>query len=411
MASAVHWHNRAMRVALLGLGTVGAAVAARLLDEAWRADVEARGLRPPALVAVGVREPRRRRAVDLPEWVDRTDDLDRLVTRADVDVVVELLGGIEPPGRLIEAALSTGKSVVTANKALLAELGPALERVARRSAASLRLEAAVGGGIPILSPLARDLAAVHVRRVRGIVNGTTNFILSSIASTGADYGDALAAAQREGYAEADPSADVEGRDAAHKLVLLARLALGAWLQPSSIVRSPAAVGGDGQPGITGVRAAHVAEAAGAGLAIKLVASAERVAAPAGARLVGFVEPCAVPARSVIGVTDGPENVIEVVGEPVGRVCFRGSGAGGDATSSAVLADLLALQRGEGSTWASLPDAAAPVGDLDPAREGQERCWFVPGAGVVGPCDIDSARASLAGRGMPATTPIYRLLED
>ena len=342
-----------VRVALLGLGTVGAAVARRLVDDDWRRDVSARGVEPPELVAVGVRAPDRPRAVDLPRSVRRTDDLTALTAATDTDVVVELLGGLQPAGDLIDAALRGGKAVVTANKFLLAERGSALEATARHSGAPLRFEAAVAGGIPILAPIARDLAANRFSRVRGIVNGTTNFILTAMAEEGRTYSDVLADAQAKGYAEADPSADVEGNDATHKLVLLTRMAFNVWVQPSGISRQ----------GITGVTAADVAAAAADGVVIKLVASVERTAAAAGTQLVAFVEPCRVPLHSTIGSTRGVTNVLEVTGVPIGRVVFQGPGAGGDATASAVLGDLLALARGEGSTWAALPEAP-PVGQLD-----------------------------------------------
>ena len=338
---------------MLGLGTVGAAVARRLIDDGWRRDMAARGTEPPELVAVGVRAPDRSRGIDLPRSVRLTDDLPALTAAADVDVVVELVGGLRPAGDVIDAALAAGKSVVTANKYLLAERGPALEAAARHSGAALRFEAAVAGGIPILAPIARDLAANRIDRLRGIVNGTTNFILTAMAEEGRSYADVLADAQAKGYAEADPSADVEGRDAVHKLVLLTRLAFGAWVQPSGI----------GRVGITGVSADDVASAAADGLVLKLIASAERTATAEGNRLAGFVEPCAVPHTSTIGSTHGVTNIVEVTGAPVGRVVFQGPGAGGDATASAVLGDLLALARGEGSTWAALPEAP-PVGQLD-----------------------------------------------
>ena len=183
--------TKSLRVALLGLGTVGGAVAARLVDETWRRDIAARGVTPPELVAVGVRNPVRERSVVLPSFVDRTDALAAVVARIDVDVVIELMGGLEPAHELVAKALGAGKSVVTANKFLLAERGPELEQIARRTGASLRFEAAVAGGVPILAPLARDLAANRIDRVRGIVNGTTNFILSAMADEGRSYADMI----------------------------------------------------------------------------------------------------------------------------------------------------------------------------------------------------------------------------
>jgi homoserine dehydrogenase len=363
----LRWHNqpvtvtKSLRVAMLGLGTVGSAVAARLVDDEWRRSIAALGMTAPELVAVGVRDPGRERAIDLPNWVDRTDELRAVVARIDVDVVIELIGGLEPAYELVAKALGAGKSVVTANKFLLAERGPELEAIARRTGASLRFEAAVAGGVPILTPLARDLAANRIDRVRGIVNGTTNFILSAMAQEGRSYADVLADAQARGYAEADPSADVDGRDAVHKLVLLARMAFGVWVQPSGVPRT----------GITDVTSEDVSVASRAGYAIKLVASVERVTSEAGSRLVGFVEPCAVGRENVMARTHGVTNVVEVSGSPIGRVIFQGPGAGGDATSSAVLGDLLALARTEGSTWATLPKAL-PLGELNDGRSNARR---------------------------------------
>ncbi len=402
---------RPLRGVLLGLGTVGGAVASRLLDERWQAGVSERGGTPPRLVAVGVRDPERGRRPQLPA-VELTSDLERLVARDDVDAVVELIGGLQPAGRLATRALERGTPVVTANKALVAEMGPALERTARRSGAALRFEAAVAAGIPILAPLARDLAANRVECVRGIVNGTTNFILTGMREGAGDYDAVLADAQRRGYAEADPTADVEGRDAVHKLVLLARLAFGAWFQPSRVRRTAATVGGDGRGGITGVTASEVTAAAEAGFAIKLVASVARVSAQDGHRLVGSVELSAVDRRSVLGSTDGVTNAIEVVGRPVGKLVFQGPGAGGDATSCAVLADLLALARGEGSTWGSLPEAL-PVGDLADLSPIPTR-WFGAlhdGAVVTESLTLEAARSYLRDRGATDATALYRVLEE
>ncbi len=343
-----------LRVGLLGLGTVGRAVAGALLDDRWRARVRARGGPELELVAVGVREPGRSRGLVLPASVDASDDLEALVARPDLDVVVELLGGLDPAERLVRSALEHGRAVVTANKALLAARGLSLEQLSRRTGAALRFEAAVGGGIPILTPLVRDLAATRIESVAGIMNGTTNHILTAMARDGVAYADALAEAQRMGYAEADPTADVEGLDAAAKLAILARLAFGVWLDPDAIPRALPA-GMSSASGVTGVTAAAIAAAGERGLVIRLVARAQRGADEA---VHAWVWPVAVARASPIGATDGVTNIIEIEAEPVGRVWFRGPGAGGPATSSAVLADLLALARDEGSTWGTLPEATA-----------------------------------------------------
>ena len=266
------------------------------------------------------------------------------------------MGGDEPARTLIAAALGAGKPVVTANKHVIAHHGPELEAIARQAGTALRFEAAVGGGIPVLSPLAQDLAGNTVTRVRGIVNGTTNHILTAMAHEGRTYADVLVDAQELGYAEADPTGDVEGDDAVNKLVILARLAFEVWLDPATVGRRPPTVRGDGRPGITGVADRELEGAAALGLAIKLLATATR-------RDDGSIEaaviPTAVPADSPFGWTDGVTNRVEVDAEPLGTVRLAGPGAGGAATSSAVLGDLVAIARGIGSTWAGLAPATGP----------------------------------------------------
>jgi homoserine dehydrogenase len=240
-----------LRVAVLGAGTVGREVVAALRerpDELRPAD--GTGLE---LVAVAVRDGARALAAGVPADL-LSDAPAHLVADERIDVIVELMGGDEPAHTLIAAALSMGKSVVTANKHVIAHHGPELEAIARRTGAALRFEAAVGGGIPVLGPLAADLAGDRIGRVRGIVNGTTNFILTAMTdeTTRLDYADALAEAQRLGYAEADPSGDVEGLDAANKLVILTRLAFDRWLDPTAIATRPDGVDGPAGPGITTV---------------------------------------------------------------------------------------------------------------------------------------------------------------
>ncbi|MDQ3492063.1 MAG: homoserine dehydrogenase [Chloroflexota bacterium] len=345
-----------LRIGLLGLGTVGRAVAGALSDERWRDQVRGRGGPALRLVAVGVRDPGRSRGLDLPASVEVTDDLEALVARPDLDVVVELLGGLDPAERLIRSALERGRGVVTANKALLAARGASLEQLARRTGAPLRFEAAVGGGIPILTPLVRDLAASHIGSLSGIVNGTTNHILTAMTRDGTDYAEALAEAQRLGYAEADPTADVEGLDAAAKLAILARLAFGVWLDPERIPRGSSA-GADAAPGITGISSQAIATAGEQGRVMKLLVRAER---RRDGTIDAWVAPVAVPRASPVGATDGVTNIIEIDADPLGRVWFRGPGAGGPATSSPLLADLLALGRGEGATWGSLPEAPSAL---------------------------------------------------
>jgi homoserine dehydrogenase len=238
-----------LRVAVLGAGTVGREVIRALLDEGGelrRADgatIE--------LTAIAVRDVDRATRAGWPAAL-LSDAPAHQVADEEIDVIVELMGGDEPAHTLIAAALSMGKHVVTANKHVIAHHGPELESIARRTGAALRFEAAVGGGIPVLGPLAGDLAANRIGRVRGIVNGTTNFILTAMTDEAhpLDYAAALAEAQRLGYAEADPSGDVEGHDAANKLVILARLAFDRWLDPGAIPTRPDGADGPAGPGNT-----------------------------------------------------------------------------------------------------------------------------------------------------------------
>ncbi|MGH2406923.1 MAG: homoserine dehydrogenase, partial [Candidatus Limnocylindrales bacterium] len=342
-----------------------------------------------------------------PRAIVRSADLAAVAGDAGVDVVVELLGGVEPAGALIAAALAGGRSVVTANKALLARRGAELEAAARRSGATLRFEASVGGGVPVLTPLAADLAANRWTAVGGIVNGTTNFILSAMSEAGWGYETALAEAQAAGYAEADPSRDVDGRDAADKLAILVRLAFGAWPDVAAIRRAPPAARGDGQPGIIGVTAEAMAGAAGFELAIKLVARAWLD--PSGA-VAAAVMPAVMPAESSLGMTGGVTNIVELEGEPIGRVRFSGPGAGAEATSSAVLGDLVAIARGIGSTWAGLPPASSAAPLADPLAG--ERRWFhlePDGGAVVTPAvTLPALRADLRSGGIGGQ--IYPFLE-
>ncbi len=319
------------------------------------------------LTGIGVRDVDRAVERGLPAEL-LTDAPAHLVADDEADVIVELMGGDEPAHTLIAAALSMGKSVVTANKHVLAHHGAELEATARRHDATLRFEAAVGGGIPVLGPLATDLAANRIERVRGIVNGTTNYILSAMTDEAApqDYATALAEAQRLGYAEADPSGDVEGDDAVNKLVILARLAFDRWLDPGAVPTRPESVGGAAGPGITTVSLADQRDARAQGRIIRLLASAS--IDPDGS-LSASVLPTALPLDSPLGRTVGVRNRIEVDGLPVGRVAFDGPGAGGAATSSAVLGDLMAVARGTGSTWGPRPSAGGPDGEPLAARSG------------------------------------------
>ena len=352
-------------MAVLGAGTVGREVVGTLLSDGFDDRFNVAG--------VAVRDLEKAKARGIPAEL-LTDAPAHLVTD-DVDVVVELMGGEEPARTILSAALGAGLPVVTANKYLLARHGAALEAAARATGAPLRYEAAVMGGTPVLRLIAEDLAGCRVAGLRGIVNGTSNYILTEMASGGLSYEKALAQAQAAGYAEADPTADVEGGDAADKLVILARIAFGAWLDRSDL---PLRFG-EGRPGITGITPEDIAHAADHGLAMKLLASAERAdtsgaaargtadASTGATSVAASVRPTAVDTMAPLASTAGVRNRIEIETDRLGWITLEGPGAGGRATASAVLADLAAVYAGRGSTWGSLPPAGTAASRAaDPA---------------------------------------------
>jgi homoserine dehydrogenase len=356
------------RVALFGLGTVGTAVATVLLDPAWAAGVAARGQAVPRLVGIADLDLERDRGLSIPDDVRQATDFHELLDD-DVDVVIELIGGSSVAGEAVLAAFGAGKSVVTANKDLVARRGRELEDAARKAGVSLRFEAAVLAGVPVLGPLVEELGANEVHEIRGILNGTTNYILSTMAADAREYAEVLVEAQTRGYAEADPVSDVEGFDAAYKLVLLSRLAWGGWIDVEQVRRSAPAVGGEAADGITGVKRSHMSAAARLGLVLKLVSRAQRTRE----HVRGAVTLMAVRAGSRLGATADVTNFVEFSADPVGRVSMSGPGAGGAATSSGVLADVLALGSGAGSTWGILPPAQEMT--LEDDLDG-ERGWLV-----------------------------------
>ena len=317
----------AVGIGVAGAGTVGGTVVRRLVEE--RAVVTARTGLDLVVRRVVVRDPQRARPFQLPDGVVSADVMD-LVTDDSVDLVVELMGGLEPAGTLVLAALRAGKPVVTANKELVAARGPELVQAAADGGVSLLFEAAVGGGIPIIRPLTETLAGEQVNRVLGIVNGTTNFILSSMAESGASFGEALAEAQRRGYAEPDPTADVSGADAAAKAAILASLAFGVWIAPDQVHRE----------GIDRITVDDLASAARLGYTIKLLAVAERT--PEG--VVARVHPAMVPLGHPLAAIRGATNAIFIEGPSVGELLFAGPGAGGEPTTTAVLGDVIDAAR-------------------------------------------------------------------
>jgi len=345
-AAAAGDSGQPLRVGVLGAGTVGREVVDALLN-GWSPEGSGKRL---TLAGVAVRDLAKAEAAGLP--ADLLTDAPAHLLAEGPDVVVELMGGEEPARTLIAAALGAGIPVVTANKYVVARHGAELEAIARRTQTAFRFEAAVMGGTPILRLLAEDLAGTRVGAVRGIVNGTTNHILTEMTTGGLTYGAALAGAQAAGYAEANPTGDVEGGDAADKLVILARLAFGTWLDRGSVtVARPG-----GKPGITGVTADDLAAAAAGGSAIRLLASATR--AGDGGPTDASVLPTEVPRESPLGGTNGVRNRIEIETDRLGWIGVEGPGAGGAATAAAVLADLAAIAAGGGSTWGALPPATS-----------------------------------------------------
>ncbi|GAA0430343.1 homoserine dehydrogenase [Acrocarpospora corrugata] len=342
--------SKPLKVALLGCGVVGSQVVRLLTEQAD--DLAARVGAPLELAGVAVRKLARKRDAQVPPEL-LTTDAHALVTRDDVDIVVEVIGGIEPARSLILAAMAGGKSVVTANKALLAEDGATVHAANR---ADLYFEAAVAGAIPLIRPLRESLAGDRVHRVLGIVNGTTNYILDKMDSSGASFTDALEEAQSLGYAEADPTADVEGFDAAAKAAILAGIAFHTRVTAADVHRE----------GITEISASDVASAKAMGYVIKLLAICAR---SEDGRSVGVrVHPAMIPRSHPLAGVREAYNAVFVEAESAGRLMFYGAGAGGAPTASAVLGDLVAVGRNRlagtrGPTESVYADLAVhPVGE-------------------------------------------------
>jgi homoserine dehydrogenase len=345
-----------LRVAMLGCGTVGTEVV-RLLHSSGD-DLAARVGVPLELAGIAVRRLGKARGLPVPDELFTTDAAG-LVGRDDVDLVIEVIGGLEPARTLILAALAAGKSVVTANKALLAEDGATLHAAAAKAGADLYYEASVAGAIPLLRPLRESLAGDQISRVTGIVNGTTNFVLTRMDETGAGFADALDEATALGYAEADPTADVEGFDAAAKAAILAGLAFHTRVVAGDVHRE----------GITEVTAADVASAQAMGCVVKLLAIAERCGDAAGAGITVRVHPAMIPRTHPLGSVREAYNAVFVEAASAGRLMFYGPGAGGSPTASAVLGDLVAVARNtlSGACGAGASDYAElrvrPMGEV------------------------------------------------
>ena len=333
-------------IGLLGLGTVGAGVASILQTPEGRhpliADLD--------LVRVAVRDRNRERPIALDESILTTSP-EAVIDDPAVDVVVEVMGGIEPARTLIMRAIAAGKSVVTANKTVIARHGEDIAAAAAAAGVYVLIEAAVGGGIPIIEPLKQSLGSNRIRRVSGIINGTTNYILSRMAEEGADYKVVLRDAQDLGYAEADPAADVEGLDAADKIAILSGLAFGGPIDRNGIYTA----------GISTLQSRDVDYANQLGYGVKLLAVAESMepdpSHPTSLPLAVSVQPTLVPNDHPLAGVNGVNNAILVEGDPIGRVMFYGPGAGSGPTASAVVADILNI--------AGIRQLKPADGNLDP----------------------------------------------
>ncbi|MFN4164796.1 MAG: homoserine dehydrogenase [Ferrovibrio sp.] len=335
-----------LKVGIAGLGVVGAGVL-RLLDQ-HGGMIAARAGRPIKVVAVSARDRRKKRDMPKGDWRWYADAVD-LAKDPEVEVVVELIGGADGKARaLVETALKLGKGVVTANKAMLAMHGAKIAAMAEIKQAPLAFEAAVAGGIPILKALREGLIGNRVERITGILNGTCNYILTEMRETGRDFAEVLKEAQKLGYAEADPSFDVDGVDAAHKLAVLTSLAFNTQVNFSAVHVE----------GIRHVSAIDIAFAKEFGYRIKLLAIARRTSRGIEQR----VHPCMVPADTPIAHVDGVFNAVAAEGDYVGRVMFEGRGAGSNPTASAVVADLADLAAGR-----SAPAFGVPAAKLQPLK--------------------------------------------
>ena len=321
--------TKSLRLAIAGLGTVGAGIV-KIVQQ--HGDLlTARAGRPIEIVAVSARSRSKDRGVDLSGYAWE-DDAVELARRDDVDVLIEVIGGEDGPAKaVVETALTNGKHVVTANKALLAIHGQNLATLAEENHVALRFEAAVAGGIPIVKALTEGLAANKIERVMGVMNGTCNYILTVMEATGADYADVLRDAQELGYAESDPTVDVGGFDAAHKLSLLAATAFGTQVD----------FGGVKIEGIQRITLTDIKNAADMGFRIKLLG----VASMNDDGLEQRMQPCLVPTNSPLGMLEGVSNMVIVEGDHVGQIVLQGPGAGEGPTASAVMGDVMDIARG------------------------------------------------------------------
>ena len=350
-----------LRIALAGLGTVGAGVI-RLL-ETNAALIARRAGRAIEIVAVSARERGKDRGVDIARYA-WDDDMTAMAARADVDVVVELVGGSDGPAlTLARGAIRSGKALVTANKAMIAHHGVELAQAAEAAGVALKFEAAVAGGVPVIKGLREGAAANAILRVYGILNGTCNYILSTMEDTGRDFADVLAEAQAKGFAEADPAFDIDGVDAAHKLAILASIAFGSRIDFAPVAAT----------GIRRVLAADIAQADSLGFRIRLLGMAETETGTDGqCRLFQRVHPHLVPLDHPLANVDGATTAVVAEGNFSGRLLFQGAGAGDGPTASAVVADLIDIARDLGRGGEIGAPFSIPVAELEtmpPAEAG------------------------------------------
>ncbi|PBC00117.1 homoserine dehydrogenase [Mesorhizobium sp. WSM3862] len=345
----------ALRVGIAGLGTVGASVARVLNDKA--AELTRQCGRDIVVAAVSARDPKRDRGVDLggTKWFD---DAAKMAEKADIDVFVELIGGDEGPARAsVKAALEAGRHVVTANKALLAKHGVQLAEVAEKKGVLLNYEAAVAGGIPVIKTMREAMAGNQVTRVFGILNGTCNYILTRMEAEGISFDACLKDAQRLGYAEADPTFDIEGHDTAHKLSILTSLAFGTKIAANDIYME----------GISNITQADIRAAAELGYRIKLLGVAQRTDSGIEQR----VHPTMVPTASVIAQVHGVTNAVAIETDILGELLLSGPGAGGNATASAVVGDIADIAKSRPG-FQHGPVFGWPAKELKPYRKAQMR---------------------------------------
>jgi len=352
-----------LKIALAGLGTVGVGVIRLVTANA--ALIARRAGRPIQITVVSARDRGKQRGIDLSPYAWE-DDMVILGERGDVDVVVEMVGGADGPALACSrATIEAGKALVTANKAMIAHHGLELATKAEQHKVALKFEAAVAGGIPVIKALREGAAANEIERVYGILNGTCNYILSTMENTGRSFADVLAEAQARGFAETDPSFDIEGIDAAHKLAILASIAFGSKLDFAAVNTS----------GITRLRAADIAQAATLGYVIRLIAMAEADRSGAIPALFQRVQPHLVPLGHPLAHAGGATNAVVAEGNFSGRLLFQGAGAGDGPTASAVVADLIDIARstmGGGEVGAAFSMPVAELETLGPAQTGHRQ---------------------------------------